>query len=67
VTLKQPSRDYLEVAAIIQQLLDGTGDKWAWDDFISKRWFKDPYLEQSPVAHPNALVWVIGCGSNRLP
>jgi hypothetical protein len=59
----QPSpKDYLEVASIIQDFLDGTGDRWAWDDFISisRRQFRDEYLsnvrfqcDMMPLWHPS--------------
>jgi hypothetical protein len=35
----------LEVAAIIQRFVDGTGSEWDWDDFISIP-LRDPALEE---------------------
>jgi hypothetical protein len=46
VKYRTSSKDFLEVADIIQHFLDGTGDQWAWDNFISGRRFKDRDLEE---------------------
>ena len=61
VKYQASSTDYLEVSGIIQEFLDGTGNRWAWDDFISKRRFKDEYLDEirlqcdlMSMRHPSA-------------
>jgi len=61
VTMQTSAKDYLEVAKIIEQFLSGTGDRWAWDDFISRRRFRDDTLRNvqfecnlMPIRHGSA-------------
>jgi hypothetical protein len=46
VNYRASSKDFLEVADIIQDFLDGTGDQWAWDNFTSGMRFKDRDLQE---------------------
>jgi hypothetical protein len=36
--------DYLEVAQILENFIEGRGGEWDWDDYISGMKFNDPYL-----------------------
>lgn len=46
---KKSKLSKLEVAQILQDFLDGTGQPWAWDDFTLGPSFEDSYLDRIRV------------------